>query len=216
MPVARVAEAPQADCRVAQIVASPSVSRPVVQAPMTRSISRSPWVDAHPSAAQPNYILQDEEEDNDPTPEQQTTRSAAWSIMQEAMLACVDIYRLEYILSEDLCIVNYTLNPTKPNAKFMVTPQQMSMQRLLMTWLCEMANPVIGEGGELLKYKHLIANPKTQAKWTHSYGNKIGRLAQHTRSKHRHKHHHLHQEGSGTKGESQGHDLWPHHMHCLT
>ncbi len=94
------------------------------------------------------------------------------------MLACVDIYRLEYILSEDLDILNYTSNPTKPRAKFMVTSQQMSTRCLPMTWLCEMANSVIGEGGELPEYKHLIANPKTQAQWTHSYGNKIGRLAQ--------------------------------------
>jgi hypothetical protein len=41
-----------------------------------------------------------------------------------------------------------------------------------------MANSAIGEASELLKYKQLIANPKTQAKWTYSYGNKIGRLAQ--------------------------------------
>ncbi len=34
------------------------------------------------------------------------------------------------------------------------------------------------QSGELLEYKHLIANPKTQAKWTHSYGNNIGCLAQ--------------------------------------
>ena len=47
-----------------------------------------------------------------------------------------------------------------------------------MAWFCEMENSVIGEGGKLLKYKQLIANPKTQAKWTHSYGNKIGCLAQ--------------------------------------
>ncbi len=98
--------------------------------------------------------------------------------MQEAMLACVDIYRLEYILSEDLGILSYTLNPTKPRVKFMVTPQQMSMQRLPMTWFCEMANSIIGEGGELLKYKHLITNHKTEAKGTHSYGNEIGHLAQ--------------------------------------
>ncbi len=41
-----------------------------------------------------------------------------------------------------------------------------------------MAKAVIGEGGELLEYKQLIANPKTRATWTHSYGNEIGRLAQ--------------------------------------
>jgi hypothetical protein len=98
--------------------------------------------------------------------------------MQEAMLACVDIYRLEYILSEDLGLLNYTLNPTKPTAKITVTPQQMSMRHLLMAWFCEMGNSVIGEGSKLLKYKNLIANPKTQATWTHSYENKIGRLTQ--------------------------------------
>jgi hypothetical protein len=59
-----------------------------------------------------------------------------------------------------------------------VTPHQMSMRRIPMTWFCEMANAVIGEDGELLEYKQLIANPKTRATWTHSYGNEIGRLAQ--------------------------------------
>jgi hypothetical protein len=84
--------------------------------------------------------------------------------MQEAMLACINIYPLEYTLSEDIGLLNCTSNPTKPMAKFMMTPQQMSMRRLPMAWLCEMANSVIGEGSVLLKYKQLIANPKTQAK----------------------------------------------------
>jgi hypothetical protein len=96
--------------------------------------------------------LQDKE-DNDPLPDQQTTRSAAWSIMQEAMLACIDIYCQEYTLSEDLGLLNYTSNPTKPTEKFTVMPQQTSMRRLLMAWFCEMANSVIGEGGKLLEYK---------------------------------------------------------------
>ena len=47
-----------------------------------------------------------------------------------------------------------------------------------MCWFCDMANAVIGEGGELLEYKHLIDNHKTRATWLHSYGNEIGRLAQ--------------------------------------
>jgi hypothetical protein len=51
-------------------------------------------------------------------------------------------------------------------AKFMVMPKQMSMRRLPMAWFCEMANSAVGEGGKLLKYKQLIANPKTQARWT--------------------------------------------------
>ncbi len=41
-----------------------------------------------------------------------------------------------------------------------------------------MANAVIGSNGELLEYKHLIANPKTRATWSHFYGNEISRLAQ--------------------------------------
>jgi hypothetical protein len=75
--------------------------------------------------------------------------------MQEAMFACIDIY--------------------KPN--FTVMPQQMSMHCFPMTWFCEMANSVIGEGGELVKYRQLIANPKTRVTWFHSYGNEIGQLA---------------------------------------
>jgi hypothetical protein len=47
-----------------------------------------------------------------------------------------------------------------------------------MTWFCETANSVLLEKGELLKYWHLIGNPKTKAVWAHLYGNKIGRLAQ--------------------------------------
>ncbi len=77
------------------------------------------------------------------------------------MLACVDIYCPEYTLSEDLGLLNYTLNPTKPTAKFTVKPQQMSMRRLPLEWFCEMENSVIGESGKLLEYKQLIANPKT-------------------------------------------------------
>jgi hypothetical protein len=41
-----------------------------------------------------------------------------------------------------------------------------------------MANSVLGKQGKLLENRHLIANPKTQATWTHSYGNKLGRLVQ--------------------------------------
>jgi hypothetical protein len=158
--VPRVTKATQADCHVAQIIASTPVTRPVVQAPMTHSLSWSPRVDVHPFVARPNYILQNKE-DGDPPAERQTTKLAARSTMQEAMLACANIYHLEYILSEDLGLLNYTSNPPKPTAKFTVTPQQMSMRHLLMAWFCELANSVIGEGGKLLEYKHLIANPKT-------------------------------------------------------
>ena len=86
------------------------------------------------------------------------------------MFACIDIYKLEYILSEDLGLLNYATTPTKPMKTIKVMPRQMSMRRIPMMWFCEMANAVIGEGVERLEYKkQLIANPKTQATWTHSY-----------------------------------------------
>ncbi len=47
-----------------------------------------------------------------------------------------------------------------------------------MTWFHKMANSVIGDNGETLEYHHLIANHATWATWQHSYGNKIGQLAQ--------------------------------------
>jgi hypothetical protein len=76
--------------------------------------------------------------------------------MQEAMLVCIDI----------------------TNPKFKLLVATLSSQRIPMTWLCKMANSVIGKQGKLLKYQHLIANPKTRATWAHSYGNKLGRLTQ--------------------------------------
>jgi hypothetical protein len=83
------------------------------------------------------------------------------SIMQEALLACVDISKPMYIISQDLSLLNYREKPT-----FEISAKQIS------------THSVLGEKGELLKYRHLIGNPKTKAVWAHSYGNKIGRLAQ--------------------------------------
>ena len=94
------------------------------------------------------------------------------------MLFCVDVTQPNYIASEDLGLLNFASTNTKTMSTFEVTPKQLSMRRLPMAWLCEMANAVIGSNGELLEYKHLIANPKTRATWSHSYGNEIGRLAQ--------------------------------------
>jgi len=97
--------------------------------------------------------------------------------MQEAMLSCVDIYKPNYVLSTDLGILNFAATaPT--GTTYTVTPQKMAARRIPMTWFCEMANSVIGDNGELLEYRHLIANETTRATWTHSYGNEIGRLAQ--------------------------------------
>jgi hypothetical protein len=41
-----------------------------------------------------------------------------------------------------------------------------------------MAISVLGVNGELLEYHHFIANQTPRATWQHSYGNKIGCLAQ--------------------------------------
>jgi hypothetical protein len=108
----------------------------------------------------------------------QTTRSAARSIMQEAMLSCVDIYKPQYVVSADLGILNYTQTPKLTGTTYTVTPKQMSQCKLPMKWLCKMANSVLGVNGELLKYCHLIANQTTRAAWQHSYGNEDGHLAQ--------------------------------------
>ncbi len=78
------------------------------------------------------------------------------SIMQEAMLACINI--------------------TKPN--FEISAAKMASRKLQMTWFCEMANSVLGKQGKLLEYWHLIANPKTRVTWTHSYGKELGHLTQ--------------------------------------
>ena len=108
-----------------------------------------------PRITHSNYITQDSEDESE-EPRRPHTRSQTTNIMQEAMLACIDI--------------------TRPH--FSIKAANLATRKFPMTWLCEMANSVIGEQGELLEYRHLIANPKTRATWTHSYGNKLGRLAQ--------------------------------------
>jgi hypothetical protein len=94
------------------------------------------------------------------------------------MLSCVDIYKPNYIVSADLGILNYTKTPKPTETTFTLLPKQMSQCKPPMKWLCKMANSVMGVTGELLEYRHLIANQTTRATWQHSYGNKIGGLAQ--------------------------------------
>ena len=77
--------------------------------------------------ARPNYISQDDEEDQ---PRGYNTRSWTTRIMQEAMLACIDI--------------------TKPT--FEISAQKMASRSFPMKWFCEMANSVMGENGKLLEY----------------------------------------------------------------
>jgi hypothetical protein len=88
----------------------------------------------------------------------------------------MDVYKPQCVMSPDLGILNYVA--TAPTGMMhMVTPQQMSVRRIPMTWFRKMANSVIGDNGELLEYRLLIANHATWATWQHLYRNKIGQLA---------------------------------------
>jgi hypothetical protein len=64
------------------------------------------------------------------------------------------------------------------NNSKLITPRQTSSRKFPLAVLCNMANTVLGQNGELLEYRNLIANQTARATWTHSYGNEIGRLAQ--------------------------------------
>ncbi len=72
------------------------------------------------------------------------TCSRTGSIMQEAMLFCVDVTQPNYIASEDLGLLNFASTNTKTTSTFEVMAKQLSMRRLPMAWLCEMAN--VAEG----------------------------------------------------------------------
>ncbi len=80
-------------------VTTTGVPGQIAQAPASQSKSLS-------NTSLPNYISQDENDNKAPT--RRTTRLAAKSIMQKAMLSCVDIYKPNYIVSIDLGILNYT------------------------------------------------------------------------------------------------------------
>jgi hypothetical protein len=41
-----------------------------------------------------------------------------------------------------------------------------------------MTNSVLGGNGELLEYRHLIANQTTRVTWQFLYGNELGQLTQ--------------------------------------
>ena len=145
--------------------------------------------------------------DDDPPTMRCTARLTSNSIMQEAMLSCVDMYKPKYVLSADLGILNFAATvPT--GTTYTVTPQQMLVHRIPMTWFYEMANSVIGENGELLKYCHLIAHNTTRTARKHSYGNEIGRLAQGMPGRNTG----TNTEEPGPAGQSQGRDLRAHHM----
>jgi hypothetical protein len=145
LSIPRVDEALKADCCIVQIVANPTMPWFDAQSPVTFSQSWSPRVNAQSSAARSNYILQDEEEEEEP--QWYNTRSRTMSIMQEAMLACVDISKPTYIVSQDLGLLDYREKPT-----FKISAKQLSTCKIPMTWFCEMANSILGEKVELLEY----------------------------------------------------------------
>jgi hypothetical protein len=173
VPVLRVLIAPtEADCCVrlvdgsVQIVESttsrqgnhkPTAARPpaqIVGSCLQIFEDVTPHQGNHgPPSARPNYISQEE---NAEPQRGYNTQLQTTSIMQEAMLACIDIM--------------------KP--QFKISPANMAAQKFPMTWLCKMANAVLSKNGGLLEYRHLTVNPKMRQTWTHSYGNKLGRLAQ--------------------------------------
>ena len=132
-------------------IVSPSTEAPKTAGNVTTALRKR-------TTPGPHYISQDEEDDVSP-PQQWMTRSHTSTIMQEAMLACVDVR-------------------TTTATAFERTLEQLPERRVPSEWPSNMANAVIGDNGELLEYRHLIANPKTRPTWSFSYGNEIGRLAQ--------------------------------------
>ncbi len=80
-----------------------------------------------PPNARPNYISQDDDAEQH---QRYNNQLQTKSIMQEAMLACIDI----------------------TNPKFKLSAAKLSSQRIPMMWLCKMANSVTGEQGKPLEY----------------------------------------------------------------
>jgi hypothetical protein len=107
---------------------TPPVPQQIAQAPASQFKSL-------PHASLPNYIFQGEDDNQAPT--RQTTRLTAKSIMQEAMLSCLDIYKPNYVLFTYLGILNYTETPKPTGTTFTVRPKQMSQHKLPMKWLCK-------------------------------------------------------------------------------
>jgi len=110
----------QEDCRVgvgeAQIVLPDVGAPPIVEFMTARRTRASP---------RPTYISQDKEDSVSP-PQRRMTCSQTGSIMQEAMLSCVDMTQPNYIASEDLGLLNFA--STKTKTTFEIKPQQLSMR----------------------------------------------------------------------------------------
>jgi hypothetical protein len=136
----------------------------------------------------PNYILQDK--DDNKSTHRYHTRSQTTSIMQEAMLPCINI--------------------TKP--KFKISAAKLATRKLTLIWLCKVANSVIGKQGELHEYWHLIAYPKTWATWpllrqrAQMAGTRNAGLSDWK------EHNSLHPKGHGTASKGKGRHVRPHHL----
>ncbi len=70
----------------------------------------------------------------------------------------------------------HDIDITKP--AFEISVAKLATRKFLLIWFFKIANSILGKQGKLLKYQHLIDNPKTQATWTHYYGNELGWLVQ--------------------------------------
>ena len=109
-----------------------------------------------PPSARPNLSHRTKMKTDSYQQQGYNTWSHTMSLMQEAMLTCINI--------------------TKPD--FKLSAKTMANLKLPIMWLCKMANAMLSENGELLQYCHLIANSRIRATWTHLYRNELGWLAQ--------------------------------------
>jgi hypothetical protein len=158
-----------------------------------------------PPSARPNYISQDDDKDQ---PCGYNTRSRTTSIMQEAMLACINITKPLYIVSQDLGLLNY-----KEKTRVLPKRQEVSAQKMVscsfpMTWLCEMANSVMGENGELLEYEPQDEGDMDPFVWKRTWTTR----ARYARPGKRDRHNFFHPPAHGTKGEDARCHVWTHHM----
>jgi hypothetical protein len=66
------------------------------------------------------------------------------------------------------CRRQCSLASTSSSQRFEISAAKLATQKFPLIWFCKTANSVLGKQDEPLKCQYLIANPKTQATWTHS------------------------------------------------
>jgi len=103
---------------------------------------------------EPNYVTDDEEEPPIRPAHNTRARKQAREVTQEAMLSVVEL------------------------SDCAVSPQNLASRKFPMKLLCEIANAIMDESGEMLEYRHLMARPQYRQIWGRSFGNEIGRLTQ--------------------------------------